>query len=98
MPPRAEVVAAAANRVPPSASTAGSGSVPDAITLGIPAAAASSAAATLLAMPPLLLMVMLLVHRDYAMELFRRPLLLGGMLVSMGFGALWIRWIIHIEY
>jgi len=55
-------------------------------------------AAVLLAMPPLLLMVMLLVHRDYAMELFRRPQLLGGMLVSMGLGALWIRWIIHIEY
>lgn len=52
----------------------------------------------LMALPPLLLALMLIVNRDYAQLLLERPILLVGMGVFMGLGALWIRKIVNFDF
>ena len=55
-------------------------------------------AVLLMALPPGIFGIMLVLNRDYAMVLFEYPMLLVGVLVSMGFGALWIRKIINFDF
>ncbi|HVW36776.1 MAG TPA: type II secretion system F family protein, partial [Pirellulales bacterium] len=52
----------------------------------------------LMALPPLLLALMLIVNREYAQLLLERPILLVGMGVFMGLGALWIRKIVNFDF
>lgn len=52
----------------------------------------------LMALPPLLLVLMLIVNREYANLLLARPMLLVGMGVLMGLGALWIRKIVNFDF
>jgi tight adherence protein B len=52
----------------------------------------------LLALPVALFMYLFVVNRPYAMDLVNSPLLLGGTLVSMTLGALWIRKIINFDH
>jgi tight adherence protein B len=54
-------------------------------------------AVILMALPPVMLVAMLILNRKYAMTLFQYPSLLVAGLVSMGFGALWIRKIVNFE-
>jgi tight adherence protein B len=46
----------------------------------------------------LLLALMLIVNREYAQLLLERPILLVGMGVFMGLGALWIRKIVNFDF
>ena len=48
--------------------------------------------------PVIAFFALLLVNREYALKLFRYPLLLGGCAVSMGIGAVWIRRIVNFEF
>jgi tight adherence protein B len=55
-------------------------------------------AAVLMALPPAMFVAMLLLNRSYALVLLEYPWLLGGVLISMGIGALWIRKIINFDF
>jgi tight adherence protein B len=55
-------------------------------------------AAVLMTLPPLLLVAMLIVNHDYAMVLFQKPYLIGGMAFFMGLGGLWIRKIVNFDF
>lgn len=55
-------------------------------------------AGILMALPPLLLAAMLMVNYDYAIVLFQKPYLIGGMVFFMLLGGLWIRHIVNFDY
>jgi len=55
-------------------------------------------AAVLMALPPAMFVAMLLLNRSYALVLLEYPWLLGGVLISMAIGALWIRKIINFDF
>jgi tight adherence protein B len=55
-------------------------------------------AVILLAMPPLMFVVLLFTNRVYAMKLFDHPELPIAALISMAFGALWIRKIVNFDF
>lgn len=55
-------------------------------------------AGVLMALPPLLLATMLFANYDYAIVLFQKPILIGGMLVCMVIGGLWIRKIVNFDF
>jgi tight adherence protein B len=55
-------------------------------------------ALVLLALPPFMMVILLLIARVYMMELFRFPMLLLGMFVSMTLGGLWMRRIINFDF
>lgn len=55
-------------------------------------------AGILMALPPLLLVAMLVVNHDYAMILIHQPILLGGMVLFMALGGLWIRKIVNFDF
>ena len=52
----------------------------------------------LLALPPLMLGVLMVLNRPYIMTLFDYPVLLVGMLISMGIGAFWINKIVSFDF
>lgn len=52
----------------------------------------------LLAMPPILFGVLLVVNNEYAVKLFEHPSLMAATLVSMAFGAVWIRKIVNFDF
>lgn len=55
-------------------------------------------AGLLMALPPGMFAAMLIFNYSYAIVLFQYPMLLVGVLVSMGIGALWIRKIINFDF
>ncbi|MHC4177990.1 MAG: type II secretion system F family protein, partial [Planctomycetota bacterium] len=55
-------------------------------------------AIVLLALPPLMMLILFLAARVYMMELFRFPMLILGMFVSMTLGGLWMRRIINFDF
>lgn len=55
-------------------------------------------AGVLMALPPLLLGAMLFANYDYAIVLFEKPILIGGMLFFMVLGGLWIRKIVNFDF
>lgn len=55
-------------------------------------------AALLMALPPAMFVAMLIFNYSYAIILFDYPLLILGVLVSMGIGAHWIRKIINFDF
>jgi len=55
-------------------------------------------AAILLAMPPVVFLLVMFLNPHYAQGLLDHPNLILGMLVSMLFGALWIRKIINFDF
>lgn len=55
-------------------------------------------AGLLMALPPAMFAAMLMFNYKYAIILFNYPMLLVGVLVSMGIGALWIRKIINFDF
>ena len=55
-------------------------------------------ASVLMALPPLLLATMLFANYDYAIVLFQKPYLIGGMLFFMAIGGLWIRKIVNFDF
>ncbi len=55
-------------------------------------------AAILLGLPPAMYCLLLLISRPYALELLNHPKLIFGCLVSMTFGALWIRKIVNFDF
>ncbi|MBI3466969.1 MAG: type II secretion system F family protein [Planctomycetes bacterium] len=55
-------------------------------------------AAVLLALPIFMYVMMLILNREYALVLLQYPALPVGTLISMGFGALWIRKIISFDF
>ncbi len=55
-------------------------------------------AGLLMALPPGMFVAMLIFNNSYAVVLFDYPLLMLGVLVSMGIGALWIRKIINFDF
>jgi tight adherence protein B len=52
----------------------------------------------LLVLPPLMFVLLLFVNHDYAMKLFDHPELPIGCMISMTFGALWIRKIVNFDF
>lgn len=52
----------------------------------------------LLALPPLMFLVMLFLNPNYTDVLLAHPYYLLAMFVSMAFGTLWIRKIVHFDY
>lgn len=52
----------------------------------------------LLGLPIVVFLAMLVLNRSYAMKLFDHPSLLIGVVISMAFGALWIRKIINFDF
>jgi tight adherence protein B len=55
-------------------------------------------AIVLMALPPFLYGMMLMVNREYAITLLHYPILLWGMGICMGLGALWIRKIVNFDF
>ncbi len=55
-------------------------------------------AAILLGLPPAMYCLLLLISREYALELLKHTDLIFGCLVSMTFGALWIRKIVNFDF
>ena len=55
-------------------------------------------AGVLMALPPLLLGTMLVSNHDYAIVLFEKPYLIGGMAFCMLLGGLWIRKIVNFDF
>jgi len=55
-------------------------------------------AAILLGLPPAMYVLLLVISRPYALELLNHPKLIFGCLVSMTFGALWIRKIVNFDF
>lgn len=55
-------------------------------------------AVALISLPFIAFLIMFVLNREYAMLLLNSPNLLGGMLVSMALGALWIKKIITIDF
>jgi len=55
-------------------------------------------AGILLAMPPVMFVTLLFINNTYAMQLFDHPELPIAALVSMAFGALWIRKIVNFDF
>lgn len=55
-------------------------------------------AVLLMALPPAMFGAMLVFNYSYAIVLFDHPMLMLGVLVSMGIGALWIRKIINFDF
>lgn len=55
-------------------------------------------AGLLMALPPAMFLAMLIFNYSYAIILLDYPLLMLGVLVSMGIGALWIRKIINFDF
>lgn len=55
-------------------------------------------AAILLGLPPAMYCLLLLISNEYALELLKHTNLIFGCLVSMTFGALWIRKIVNFDF
>jgi len=55
-------------------------------------------AASWVGLPPAVHCLLLLISRPYALELLNHPKLIFGCLVSMTFGALWIRKIVNFDF
>jgi len=55
-------------------------------------------AAILLGLPPAMYCLLLLISNEYALELLKHTDLIFGCLVSMTFGALWIRKIVNFDF
>lgn len=55
-------------------------------------------AIVLLALPPVMLALMLLLNRSYALVLFKYPVLILVVAVSMGLGGLWLRKIVRFDF
>ena len=55
-------------------------------------------AVLLVGLPPAMFLAMLIINPSYALILFDHPILIICMLISMSFGALWIRKIINFDF